>query len=98
MLGFPAVSGRRGCGVFSHAVPLSHLVVNADEDEGDNSRPRTFSDERGERRFLDVDAIPEASVVRPAYGRGRELLVYSDARTIHSAPDVIHRESLWRFM
>ena len=66
--------------------------------EGDNSRPREFSDERGERRFLDVDAIPEASIVRPGYGRGRELIVYSDARVVHSAPDAIHRESLWRFM
>lgn len=97
MLGFPAASGQRGCGVFSHVAPLSHLVVN-DADEGDHSRPREFSDERGERRFLDVDAVPEASIVRPAYGRGRELIVYSDARVVHSAPDAIHRESLWRFM
>jgi hypothetical protein len=36
--------------------------------------------------------------VRPGYGRGRELIVYSDARVVHSAPDAIHRESLWRFM
>lgn len=98
MLGFPAASRQRGCGVFSHVSPLSHLVVHEADAEGDNSRPREFSDERGERRFLDVDAIPEASIVRPGYGRGRELIVYSDARVVHSAPDAIHRESLWRFM
>ena len=97
MMGFPAASRHRGCGVFSHVAPLAHHVLNA-EDEGDNSRPREFSDPRGEQRFLDAERVPEASVVRPAYGRGRELLVYSDARTIHSSPDVVYRDCLWRFM
>ena len=66
MLGFPAASRQRGCGVFSHVSPLSHLVVHEADAEGDNSRPREFSDERGERRFLDVDAIPGPRSCGPA--------------------------------
>ena len=98
MLGFPAASRQRGAAC-SRTSPLSHLVVHEADAEGDNSRPREFPGRAGRRRrFLDVDAIPEASIVRPGYGRGRELIVYSDARVVHSAPDAIHRESLWRFM
>jgi hypothetical protein len=26
------------------------------------------------------------------------VLAYADSLTVHSAPDVIHRDALWRFM
>ena len=48
--------------------------------------------------FESDDRVPEAAILRPSYARGKEILAYSDARTIHSAPDIIHRCALWRFM
>jgi len=72
---------------------LSHLVVT-DEEENISS-PREFYPAA---RYLDVDDVPEASIVRPSYGRGREILLYSDARNIHTSPDIVHRDCLWRFM
>ena len=54
-----------------------------------------------ERSFapaLATPPLPFAYVLRPAFGRGRELVVYSDATHLHSAPDAINREAVWRFM
>ncbi len=93
MLGFPASDRYEGCGVFSHVAALSHLVVT--EEEETISSPREFYPAA---KYLDVDDVPEASIVRPSYGRGREILLYSDARNIHTSPDIVHRDCLWRFM
>lgn len=93
MVGFPSADNHRGCGVFSHVAPLSHYVTNKEPE--DNAHPREFYPER---RFLDVDDVPDASIVRPEWCRGKEILVYSDARNIHTSPDIIHRDCLWRFM
>lgn len=94
MLGFPPTDRYVGCGVFSHVCPLRNYVVNG---EVDHASPREF---HPASRFLAVDgeSVPAASVVRPSYARGREVLVYSDARTCHTSPDVVHRDCLWRFM
>ena len=45
-----------------------------------------------------AEAIPWACVLRPCFRVGAELVVYSDAAHLHSAPDLIHREAVWRFM
>jgi hypothetical protein len=37
-------------------------------------------------------------VLRPAFKRGAEVVVYSDAQHLHSAPDAITRDAVWRFM
>lgn len=42
--------------------------------------------------------IPPQYVLRPRFARGAELLVYSDEAHLHSAPDAIHQEAVWRFM
>lgn len=95
MFGFPRENNYKGAGVFSHAVPLSHQlrdqvpgggqVVQWDEFEPVKSQevPATF---------------PEENLLRPWYERGMEVMVYDDSWSIHSAPDHIHRESVWRFM
>ena len=45
-----------------------------------------------------AEAIPPEYVLRPAFRRGAEVVVYSDAAHLHSAPDYISREAVWRFM
>ena len=42
--------------------------------------------------------IPWEYVLRPAFRRGAELVVYADAAHLHSAPDSFNREAVWRFM
>jgi len=97
MLGFPPEDGYRGRGVFSHVLPLSHRLTSHN-----SSGPRLWGD-------LSVDmgtsgpvsaavAVPAESVLQPVYRRGGEVMVYSDNDVFHSAPDLAHRQSLWRFM
>ena len=45
-----------------------------------------------------TDALPPQYVLRPRFRRGAELLLYSDEAHLHSAPDAIHRDAIWRFM
>lgn len=82
MLGFPPSSEYTGPGVFSHCVKLSHRL-EPPEEPGPVIIP---------------DALPEPFVLRPVYSKGREVMIYRDSHLIHSAPDAIIRESLWRFM
>lgn len=42
--------------------------------------------------------FPEDVIIRPWYKRGMEVMAYDDSWSIHSAPDHIHREAVWRFM
>ena len=42
--------------------------------------------------------IPEEYVIRPVYKEGAEVLVYHDNAVLHSTPDYIDREAVWRFM
>lgn len=90
MLGFPApdVDAELGsAGVFSHVVRLSHeLLVSGEGVE-----------EGGPVDFVDLN-ITESHIIRPRWKRGQEVLVYSDATTVHSAPDLAHRTSIWRIM
>lgn len=96
MLGFPKTSGYLGTGVFSHAIKLSHplkdqvpgggQVVQYDEYEGVGKDPKLRN------------ILPESVILRPRYGKGREIMIYDDSWHIHSAPDHIYRTSVWRFM
>jgi hypothetical protein len=82
MLGFPRENGYEGEGVFSHILPLSHHMP-----EPDIAGPVII-----DGRF------PEEFIVRPVYKKGAEVIVYRDCDVLHSAPDVVKRDSLWRFM
>jgi hypothetical protein len=61
-------------------------VVQYDEYEGVGQRPEL------------PPTFPESVIIRPWYERGMEIMVYDDSWSIHSAPDHIHREAVWRFM
>ena len=89
LLGFPPRDGYEGGGVFSHHVKLSHpLRPSQGETHGAVVEYERLSD----------SPIPEEYVLRPLYGRGREIWVSDDAAHLHSTPDVQLRECLWRFM
>lgn len=76
----------RGCGVFSHFVPLLKPCVAPE------SHPRM-------EPLLFAGTLPDkSSIVRPLYAPGRELMVFRDIDSLHSAPDVTYRMSLMRFM
>ena len=49
-------------------------------------------------KLAGAQTIPEEFVLRPLYGRGREIWVSDDAAHLHSTPDRQLRECLWRFM
>ena len=90
LLAFPLADGYDEPGVFSHVVALSHPLA------------RTDGSARGsvlewERVAGEVE-IPWEAVLRPAFKNGAEVLVMDDSQHLHSAPDSIHREALWRFM
>ena len=98
MLGFPAstpsesVGLPTGVGVFSHAVRLSHALRHP-------SAPGAGAVLRWEDVASDADVEIDARLVaRPAFARDREIIVYRDSSHLHSAPDVAHREAVWRFM
>jgi len=84
MLGFPKDNGYEGEGVFSHVVELSHRMP---EPETEVPGPVVI-----DGRF------PEENVIRPVYAKGREIIVYRDCDVLHSAPDKVIRDCLWRFM
>jgi hypothetical protein len=92
LLGFPARSGYEGGGVFSHHVKLSHPL-----------RP-THGEVHGavvEYERLDEPApppVPGEFILRPLFGRDREIFISQDNTHLHSTPDVQLRESVWRFM
>mmetsp|Transcript_14716 Transcript_14716/g.21603 ORF Transcript_14716/g.21603 Transcript_14716/m.21603 type:complete len:202 (-) Transcript_14716:67-672(-) len=85
MLGFPLEDEYVGTGVFSHAIKLDieHL---APQDHNTNE-PVLFEGTAGEEY-----------IIRPEFGRGKEIIRYRDVDVLHSAPDVVHRQSVMRFM
>ena len=89
MLGFPPKSGFEGGGVFSHCVKLSHEL-----------KPQGRRGEVVQFELYDPRPreIPEEYVIRPVYKEGAEVLVYHDNAVLHSTPDYIDREAVWRFM
>ena len=91
LLGFPARNGYEGGGVFSSQVKLSHpLRPNEGTEHGAVVEYERFEPP--------PERIPEEYVLRPLYGRGREIWISDDASHLHSTPDRQHREALWRFM
>lgn len=88
MLGFPPEDGFEGVGVFSHVVRLSHPLRQPTENNGWTSGTPIAV------RFPG----PESHILRPQYRPGQEVLVWRDSACLHSTPDVVHREALWRFM
>lgn len=97
MLGFPSENLRNANelkeGVFSHAVRLSHRVFWPNDEVGSVIEWESFP--CGEPRDHE---IAESYIIRPLYGINQEIMVYCDAKVIHSAPDFINREAVWRFM
>lgn len=88
MLGFPIEDGFEGEGVFSHVIRLSHPLRRPDSKNGwteGTPIPVKFPG-------------PEACIIRPVYRAGQEVMVYRDSGCLHSTPDVVQREALWRFM
>ncbi len=85
MLGFPEEDEYEGTGVFSHAIKLNeeHLAPHNHND----NEPVLFE-----------GVVDEKFVVRPSFLLGKELLIYRDIDTLHSAPDVVYRKSVMRFM
>ena len=84
--GFPVDNNYQGCGVFSHFVPLQNICIAPE------SHPRM-------EPLLFAGTLPTSeSIVRPMYAPGRELMVFRDVESLHSAPDVTYRMSLMRFM
>lgn len=88
MLGFPPESHWEGVGVFSHWAKLSH-PLRQDGKEGEIIEWEDFNV---------ADELPVEVIGRPEYRAGHEVMVYSDATHLHSAPDETNRESVWRFM
>jgi len=90
--GFPPTDSYVGCGVFTHVVPLAKEHWSSSRRS--LNQPILFAshNDNGNSNSL------EDSIVRPMYGKGRELLVYQDVQVLHSAPDVTYRTSVMRFM
>lgn len=95
MMGFPSsipnedVGLPPGFGVFTHAVKLSHALVQPNA-EGSVIQWENYHPYEG-----DFDA---KYIARPEFRRNQEVMVYCDAHHVHSAPDVSNREAVWRFM
>jgi hypothetical protein len=95
MMGFPSsvpnedVGLPPGVGVFTHAVKLSHALVQPNA-EGSVIQWENYHPYEG-----DFDA---KYIARPEFRRNQEVMVYCDAHHVHSAPDVSNREAVWRFM
>lgn len=84
--GFPNDNHYDGCGVFSHFLPLTNECI------APASHPRM------EPLLFAGNLRDKSSVVRPRYAPGRELMIFRDVDSLHSAPDVTYRMSLMRFM
>lgn len=84
-LGFPIEDGYTGTGVFSHALKLGkeHLAPT-----GHNTNEPVLFEGSTEEKYI----------VRPEFSYGKEILRYRDVDVLHSAPDVVYRQSLMRFM
>jgi len=85
MLGFPLVDGYVGTGVFSHAIKLSKEQLAP---LGHNFNEPVLFEGTAEEKYI----------VRPVFEQGKEILRYRDVDTLHSAPDVVYRKSVMRFM
>ena len=90
LLGFPPRDEYVGGGVFSSHVKLSHPLRPS---EGEQHGAVVEYE-----KLAGAQTIPEEFVLRPLYGRGREIWVSDDAAHLHSTPDRQLRECLWRFM
>ena len=89
MLGFPASDNYSGEGVFSHV-----CLRPTDCNDGDNDgsfNPVIASPTLNEQ-------LTSGEVIKPIYEEGKEILLYSDATTYHTAPDVTNRAGVFRFM
>eukprot|EP00793_Prasinoderma_coloniale_P006191 PRCOL_00004666-RA len=96
LLGFPIEDAYDGAGVFTHVVKLSNeLSPNPGRSRGAIVEWERFD---ADGNGSSPPPIAEQHVLRPRYRRGQEVVSYVDAYTLHSAPDHIHREALWRFM
>lgn len=85
MLGFPEEDEYVGTGVFSHAVKLNCECLAPN---GHNvNEPVLFE-----------GVIGDEYIVRPSFSVGKEILRYRDIDLLHSAPDVVYRKSVMRFM
>lgn len=74
----------QGLGVFTHAFKLTRSTT-----------PPTIPQPR---LWNPAIPVPEESIIRPLYKRGREVMTYRDHQIFHSAPDFAYRMSTWRFM
>jgi len=86
LLGFPPEDRYQGEGVFTNIALLSHPLPVPEKPV-----PLVF----GETHCIG-ESMPKECIWRPLYAKGSEILVYNDSTTVHSAPDVISRESMWR--
>ena len=85
MLGFPQEDEYVGTGIFSHAIKLSSESL---EPHGHNTN----------EPVLFEGTVDEQYIIRPIFSPGKEILRYRDIDTLHSAPDVVYRKSVMRFM
>ena len=85
MLGFPIEDGFSGSGVFSHIIKLEHEHL-APEGHNENE-PVLFE-----------GTVDERYILRPEFTLGKEIIRYRDTDVLHSAPDVVYRQSVMRFM
>jgi len=85
MLGFPIEDGFSGSGVFSHVIKLEHEHL-APEGHNENE-PVLFE-----------GTVDERYILRPEFTLGKEIIRYRDTDVLHSAPDVVYRQSVMRFM
>lgn len=88
MLGFPPENDFEGEGVFSHIIRLSHPLRH----------PRMVKGWTAGTPLVVNFPGPNACIFRPVYKAGQEVMVYKDSACLHSTPDIVHREALWRFM
>jgi hypothetical protein len=91
--GFPAHDEFQGAGCFTHLVALSHPLGTGGAPRGAVVEWERVCAAQGLPPLL-----PPQFVLRPRFARGAELLLYSDEAHLHSAPDYINREAVWRFM
>ncbi len=85
MLGFPQEDEYEGTGVFSHAIKLTHECLAPNEHNV--NEPVLFQ-----------GTVDEQFIVRPHFSLGKEIIKYRDVDVLHSAPDVVYRKSVMRFM
>lgn len=85
MFGFPIEDSYEGTGVFSHVIKLKNEHI-APPDHNVNE-PVLFK-----------GTTSDEYIVRAKFVKGREILRYKDVDVLHSAPDVVYRKSVMRFM